>query len=357
MPDASAAERTEQPTAKRLSDARREGNVPQIHELVSVVTLLALIVTIALSSEHLAGWATSLVKEGMSCRTQVFSSPDAFINFLNTKIIDSIIISIPIFAAITVCVVFVSFVLIGPNFASGAIKLKLDAINPASGLQQLFNLKSMVTLLVSIIKLILISIIVWVYLSDQLDTFMKLRWAWSTQIITTTGSIIFGVCIRVCIAVLALAIAETFYQKWQYTENLKMTKQEVKQEHKDTEGVPETKGRIRKIQLQMSMKRMLQDVPKAKVVLVNPTHFAVAIKYDQKTMAAPTVVAKGADHMAEKIMEVARAYGVPIIRRPELTRTIFATVPIDKPIPQELYVAVAEVMAMLHRLRQKRRKS
>ena len=119
----------------------------------------------------------------------------------------------------------------------------------------------------------------------------------------------------------------------------------------------ETKGRIRKIQLQMSMKRMLQEVPKAKVVLVNPTHFAVAIRYDQGTMEAPMVVAKGADHMAEKIMEVARAYGVPIVRRPELTRTIFATVPIDKPIPQELYVAVAEVMAMLHRLRQKRRRN
>jgi flagellar biosynthetic protein FlhB len=357
MPDASAAEKTEQPTAKRLSDARKKGNVLQIQELVSVVTLLALIVTIALSSERLAGWATSLTKEGMSCRTQMFSSPDAFINFLNTKIIDSIIISIPILAAMTVCVVFISLVLIGPNFAGEAIQLKLDAINPASGIQQLFNMKSMVTLLVSIIKLILISIIVWVYLRDKIDTFMKLRWAWSTQIITTTGGIIFGVCIRVCIAVLVLAIAETFYQKWQYTENLKMTKQEVKQEQKDIEGSPEIKGRIRRIQLQMSMKRMLQEVPKAKVVLVNPTHFAVAIKYDQKTMIAPTVVAKGADHMAEKIMEVARAYGVPIVRRPELTRTIFATVPIDKPIPQELYVAVAEVMAMLHRLRQKRRKS
>ncbi|MGA2677999.1 MAG: flagellar biosynthesis protein FlhB [Sedimentisphaerales bacterium] len=357
MPDASAAERTEQPTAKRLLDARSKGNVPQIHELVSVVTLLALMVTIALLSEHLAVWATSLIKEGMSCRTQVFSSPDTFINFFNTKIIDSIIISIPIFAAMTVCAVFISLALIGPNFASGAIQLKFDAINPTSGIQQLFNMRSLVALLVSIIKLILISIIVWVYLSDQIDTFMKLRWAWSAQIITTTGGIIFGVCIRVCIAVLVLAIAETFYQKWQYTENLKMTKEEVKQEHKDTEGSPEIKGRIRRIQLQMSLKRMLQEVPKAKVVLVNPTHFAVAIKYDQKTMIAPMVVAKGADHMAEKIMEVARAYGVPIVRRPELTRTIFATVPIDKPIPQELYVAVAEVMAMLHRLRQKRRKS
>jgi flagellar biosynthetic protein FlhB len=357
MSDASAAERTEQPTAKRLGEARSKGNVPQIQELVSVVTLIGLIVAIAASSGQLAGWATALTREGMSCRTQIFTNSDAFINFINTKIIDSIIVSIPILAALVGCAVFTSLVIIGPNFAPGAIEMKFDAINPAAGIQQFFNMRSLVALLVSIIKLILISIIVWVYLSDKIDTFMKLRWAWSTQIITTTGGLIFGVCIRVCIAVLVLAIAETFYQKWQYIEKLKMTKQEVKQENKDTEGSPETKGRIRRIQLQMSMKRMLQEVPKAKVVLVNPTHFAVAIKYDQKTMIAPTVVAKGADEMAEKIMEVARAYGVPIVRRPELTRTIFATVPIDKPIPQELYVAVAEVMAMLHRLRQKRRKS
>jgi flagellar biosynthesis protein FlhB len=193
------------------------------------------------------------------------------------------------------------------------------------------------------------------YLSDKLDTLMQLRWAWSVQIITTTGSIIFGVCIRVCIALLVLAIGETFYQKWKYIETLKMTKQEVKQENKDLEGSPEIKGRIRRIQMQMSMKRMLQEVPKARVVLVNPTHFAIAIKYDPATMDAPMVVAKGADHMAEKIMEVARAYGVPIVRRPELARTIFATVQIDEPIPQNLYVAVAEVMAMLHRLRKRRR--
>jgi flagellar biosynthetic protein FlhB len=355
MPEGSAAEKTEQPTSKRLGEARGKGNVPQIGELVSIVTLIGLVVSIAASSGQLAGWATALTREGMSCQAHIFTNSDAFINFINTKITDSIIVSMPILAALVGCAVFTSLAVIGPTFAPGALEMNFDVINPAAGMQQLFNMRSMVTLLVSMLKLILISIIVWVYLSGQIDTLMKLRWAWSAQIISTTASIIFGVTIRICIALLVLAIAETIYQKWQYIENLKMTKQEVKQENKDTEGSPEIKSRIRKIQMQMSFKRMLQEVPKAKVVLVNPTHFAVAIKYDQATMDAPTVVAKGADDMAQKIMEVARAYGIPIVRRPELARTIFATVRLDEPIPQNLFVAVAEVMAMLHRLRKRRK--
>ncbi len=356
MPEGSAGERTEQPTSRRLSEARGKGNVPQVQELVSIVTLIALIVAIALSSDRLSAWATSLIREGMSCKTQAFSNSDAFISFINIKIIDSMMIIMPILASIVGIAVFTTLALIGPNFAAEALTMKFNLINPSAGLQQIFAIGTIVKLLISILKLIFISTIVWVYLHDKFDTILALRWSWSTQIMATTGGIIFGVCIRICVAVLMLAIGDTFYQKWKYTENLKMTKQEVKQEHKDTEGSPEIKGRIRRIQMQISMKRMLQEVPKAKVVLVNPTHFAVAIRYDHGIMEAPMLVAKGADQMAEKIMEVARAYGVPIIRRPELTRTIFATVPIDKPIPQELYVAVAEVMAMLHRLRQKRRK-
>jgi flagellar biosynthetic protein FlhB len=243
----------------------------------------------------------------------------------------------------------------GPNFAPEAIQLKFDVLNPASGLQQLFNGKNMFKLLVSILKLILISLIVWIYLSDQVDRIMNLRWAWSGQIIGTIAAIIFGLSIRVCGALLVLALADTLYQKWKYIEELKMTRQEIKQELKDTEGSPEVKVRIRRIQIQMSMKRTLQDVPKARVVLVNPTHVAVALKYDSPNMDAPVVLAKGADHIAEKIMEIARAYGVPIIRRPELARAIFSTVQIGEAIPQELYVAVAEVLAMLLRLKRRKR--
>jgi flagellar biosynthetic protein FlhB len=133
-----------------------------------------------------------------------------------------------------------------------------------------------------------------------------------------------------------------------------MTRQEVKQERKETEGSPEVKGRIRRIQFEAAAKRMLQEVPKASVVLVNPTHVAVALRYESRTMDAPVMVAKGADHLAERIREIARAYGVPVVRRPELARTIFATVEPGHPIPEHLYVAVAEVLALIYRLRRKK---
>jgi flagellar biosynthetic protein FlhB len=310
---------------------------------------------LALFYHRLAAWAAALTREGLSCRTEIFANGDMFINFLNGKIFDSIAVSIPILAAMAGGVILTSMAVIGANFAPEALTLRFDSISPSNNLQQLFNTKSMVKLLVSVLKFVIVSIIVWGYLKDQVDTLMNLRWAWSGQFIAVTAGIVFGLCIRVCIALLVLAIADTFYQKWKYIEDLKMTRQEVKQEHKDIEGSPEVKSRIRRIQIQMTMKRMLHEVPKAKVVLVNPTHVAVALKYETPAMDAPVVVAKGADHIAEKIMEVARAYGVPVIRRPELARTIYATVKIDEPIPQNLYVAVAEVLAMLHRLRQRRR--
>jgi len=355
MADMPAAERTEQPTARRLQKARDKGNVPQSQELVSVVMLLSLVGILAILSHWLGNWAAALTREGLTCRTQIFTNSDAFINFINTKVIDSIFISIPLFAAMTGGAILATLAVGGPNFAPEAIQLKFDVLNPTSGMQQLFNGKNMVKLVVSILKLILISIIVWIYLSSQVDRIMSLRWAWSGQIIATIASIIFGLSIRVCGALLVLALADTLYQKWKYIEELKMTRQEIKQELKDTEGSPEVKGRIRRLQIQMSMRRMLQDVPKARVVLVNPTHVAVAIKYDSPNMDAPVVLAKGADHVAEKIMEVARAYGIPIIRRPELARAIFSTVQIGHPIPQELYIAVAEVLAMLLRLKRRKR--
>ena len=133
-----------------------------------------------------------------------------------------------------------------------------------------------------------------------------------------------------------------------------MTRQEVKEERRQTEGLPEVKTRIRKVQIEMAAKRMLQEVPKANVVLVNPTHIAVALRYEAKTMEAPVVVAKGANHLAEKITEIARAYGVPIVRKPELARTIYSTAKLGSAIPESLYVAVAEVLAMVYRLRHRK---
>jgi flagellar biosynthetic protein FlhB len=354
MADKPAAERTHQPTARRLGKARKQGQVPRSQELPSVVSIIVLTTMVALSAPKLMQWLTIQMRQGMSCEIGAFTNSKAFMNFISTKIIDSILLMCPILAALSAGAIFASIAVSGLNFAPAAVKLKFTQLNPVSGLQNLVNAKSMVGLLASILKLFFVSIIVWLYIRSNLDAFAAIRWAWSAQILAAMAKIILGLMIRVCIALLVIAIADVLYQKWKYTEDLKMTRQEVKEERKEVEGSPEVKKRIRKIQFEMTLRRMLQEVPKASVVLVNPTHVAVALRYEPKTMEAPVMVAKGADHMAEKIREIARAYGVPVVRKPELARTIYSTVKLGGAIPQTLYVAVAEVLAMIYRLRRRK---
>ncbi|OHB79359.1 MAG: flagellar biosynthesis protein FlhB [Planctomycetes bacterium RBG_16_55_9] len=354
MADNSAAEKTEQPTPKRLEQARAKGQVPHSEELTSIVTLLVLVWMVALFSPSLMQWMQMEVKEGMSCQNGIFTDANAFIGFVHRKLISLALVISPILAAISVGAAASCIAVGGLNFAPSAIELKFSQINPVSGFAKLVNARSVVRLLMSIAKLILVTLIVWLYLDGKLDVLAGLRWAWSGQMLVCIARIILGLVVRVGIALLVLGIADTLYQKWKYKQDLMMTRQEVKQERKDTEGSPEIKVRIRRIQLGMAAKRMLKEVPKASVVLVNPTHVAVALRYEGKTMEAPVLVAKGADHLAEKIREIARAYGVPIVRRPELARTIYATVEPGHPIPDVLYVAVAEVLAMIYRLRRRK---
>jgi len=371
VPDKPASERTERPTSKKLSKAKSKGQTPQSQELMSFVSIVVLVAMVALLATGLTRWFIVQLKQGMSCETSVFANNKAFINFVNAKITDFIVVIIPICTALYIGAVVGSVVVGGLNYSPGAIKLNFSILNPVGGLGKLLNMRSMVRLLSSILKLLFISIIAWFYLKDKLEVLATLRWAWSLQILAVIAKLILGLCIRVCIALLVLGVADTVFQKWKYIQDLKMTKQEVKEERRQTEGAPEVKSRIRRIQLQMAMKRMLQEVPKASVVLTNPTHVAVALRWDpaakrpqadkhQKTRSgvrepeAPVLVAKGADHLAEKIREIARAYGVPIVRKPELARTIYSTVELDSPIPSTLYVVVAEVLALVYRLRHRR---
>ncbi|MHC4541370.1 MAG: EscU/YscU/HrcU family type III secretion system export apparatus switch protein, partial [Planctomycetota bacterium] len=270
------------------------------------------------------------------------------------KTVRVLLVMLPIVAALCVGSVGACVGVGGLNFAPGAIELKFSQINPVRGLAKLVDTRSLVRLVTSIVKLILVALVAWFYLYSKLDVLSGLRWAWPGQMLAVIAQIILGLMIRMGVALLIVAMVDVFYQKWKYTHDLKMTRQEVKQERKDTEGSPEIKGRIRRIQFEAAAKRMLQEVPKASVVLVNPTHVAVALRYEAKTMDAPVMVAKGADHLAERIRETARAYGVPVVRRPELARTIYSTVEPGNPIPEHLYMAVAEVLALIYRLRHKK---
>ena len=355
MANESAAERTEQPTSKKLQKARAKGQVAQSQELTSIVTILVLVAVVFLLRSSLMLWMQAEIRDGMSCRSSVFADTQTFLDFINTKIVSVLLAMAPILAAMTVAAAAATIGVGGLHFSPGAIELKFDQLNPVSGFGKLVNGRSLVRFLTSIVKLILVALVAWYYLWGQLDVIAGLRWAWSGQLLAAMGQIILGLMIRIGLALLIVGLADAFYQKWKYMNDLKMTRQEVKQERKESEGAPEVKSRIRRIQFEAAARRMLQEVPKATVVLVNPTHVAVALRYEAKTMDAPVMVAKGADELAEKIREIARAYGVPIVSRPELARTIFATVEPGHPIPEHLYVAVAEVLALIYRLRHKKR--
>jgi flagellar biosynthetic protein FlhB len=355
MPERPAAERTEQPTPRRLQKARESGQVPQSQELASAVTLMVLLLATALLGPGLFRWCKTKLVAGLAPGPDTaFTDPQTFLKFLNATTLDSMVALLPILAALTAAGVLASAAVGGLTFSPEALRLKWNAINPAVAVQQLLDKRALVRLLTSILKLLFVSVIVWLYLRDKLEVLAALRWAWSTEMISATARIILGLGLRVGIAIMAIGLADAFYQRWQHLQELKMTRQEVRQEHKDLEGSPEIKARIRRLQVEMSMRRLMREVPKASVILVNPTHVAVALRYEAKTMEAPVLLAKGADLLAERIIKIGRSYGIPIVRRPAVARAIYATVKPGRAIPEALYMAVAEVLAMIYRLRQRK---
>lgn len=354
MAEKPASEKTEQPTQKRLEKARQEGQVAQSQELPAVVSIVALVGVLVFSGPGLLKWFMVLLEQGLSADTSVFTDNQTFVKYFNSRIGGAIIAVLPLLASLFGAVVLSCIAVSGLNFSPQSLKPKLSELDPIKGFAKLFNLKSLVKLIISIAKILTVSVVVWFFLHSKIEELTSLRWAWSGQFFAMTSELILGMLTRICVVLLIIAVTEVIFQKWKYIEDLKMTKEEVKQERKDTEGSPELKGRVRRVQMEMSQNRMLQEIPKADVVVVNPTHVAVVLKYDPKTMDAPKLVAKGADHIAEKIREIARAYGVPIVRKPELARTIFSTVKEGHPVPSGLYTSVAEVLAMIYRLRKNR---
>jgi flagellar biosynthetic protein FlhB len=354
MAERPAAEKTEQPTPRRLQKAKEKGQVAYSEELPAVSSIIVLIIVLFLSAPSLLKWFMAQMAQGLSGNIGIFADSRAFTTFFNTQIISSISVLFPIFAALVAGALLSCVFVSGLNFAPEALTPKFSEINPVKGWEKLFNIKSIIKLGISIAKLIVVAIVVWFYLSSKIKTLAVIQWSEPSQIMVSIAEMILGLLIRVGLALLVIAGIDVFFQKWKHNQELKMTKQELKQELKDTEGSPEIKSRIRRIQIELTKKRMIQEIPKANVVLVNPTHVAVALRYDSKTMDSPVLVAKGADYLAEKIREIARAYGVPIISRPELARTIYSTVKTGQSIPEKLYAAVAEVLAMIYRLRHRK---
>jgi len=353
MPE-NLAERTEQPTTRRLAKAYEEGQVPYSQELVSAVSLIALLAAAALMGPRVVQWANAEIREAMTCDFSRLATQQAFVSYMNDKLLAAAAILLPFLLILVIFTTGANIMISGIRWTPKALALKFNQINPVNGMRQLISPSALVRLCLSILKLIFIGAIAYFYLRGKLTELATLQWAWTPQIMGALSRLILGVVIRLCIGLLVIGIIDLVYQKRKFIKNLMMTRQEVKEERRDTETPPEVQRRIRQKQYELATRRMLQEVPKASVVIVNPNHVAVALRYDPNTMAAPVVVAKGGDHICEKIKEVARAYGVPIIRRPAIARSLYSSAQLGKTIPDSLFAAVAEILALVYRLRQRR---
>jgi len=350
-----AADKTEQPTPERLRRAREEGQVPTSQELPLALTLGTLLLAVSFSAEGLWQWFSNQIIECFTLSGQLRLNTGTVTGLLATKGWAAFAIVAPFMVALGTVSVASGLLVGGWAFAPKAVTLKPENMDPVKGLKRLFSTRSLVRLVSSWVKLGIMVAIVLTYLRGRLGECLALAWATPMASLGVIMQVILGLTARFATGMVVIALIDVLYQKWQHKKDLRMSKQEVKEERRQHEAAPEVRSRLRQVQIEMVRKRMLHEVPKADVVLVNPTHVAVALQYDSAAMDAPMVTAKGADFLAERIRDIARAHGVPILRRPELARTIYRTVDAGDPVPEPLYVAVAEILALIYRLRRERR--
>ena len=345
-------EKTEEPTAKKRADARKKGQVGRSQELNTAFVLLVGFFTLKLLWD-------SIYLSIASYTTYVFTNLNQSVDTENIiHIFIGIIVvlaktAFPVMFAIMLIGLAINFFQVGLTFTE-SIEFKLDKLNPINGFGRIFSKRSLVELAKSFFKILVIGFFLYRFIHEQILAMPQFMFFDLTTSLALVAEIIFQMAFIVIGVIMIMALMDYGYQKWQTTQDLKMTKQEVKDEMKQSEGDPQIKGKIRQKQRQMAMARMMKEVPKADVIVTNPTHYAIALSY-QQGMSAPLVVAKGQDLVAQRIKEIAREARVPIIENKPLARAIYAAVQIGDAIPQELYQAVAEVLAYVYRLKHARR--
>ncbi len=354
MAEQSAQARTEAPTEKRIADAKKEGQLAESQEVPTAMTLGMLLVLLTLTISGLMQWLYEQVYLGVSYDANGPLGNGALMTLLHSKATQCLLRLMPFVIAGLVVSVLASMITAGWAVTPKNVGLKFARINPISGLKNMFSLKSLQKLVVSLAKLAVLSIIVYLYIRAKTPQAIELMHLKVWDMLVGISHMVLGLAVRCTLALTVIAVADLLFQKWKYKHDLRMTKQEVKEERKQYEVSGELKGRRRAVQVEMSRKRMLTDVPQADVVVTNPTHVSVAVKYDKLTMDAPIVLAKGADLLALKIREIAVEHDVAIVERAPLARTLYATCEVGQAIPEALFVAVAEVLAMIFRLRRKR---
>jgi flagellar biosynthetic protein FlhB len=348
------AEKSEAPSAHRLAEARSRGQVMKSVEVNSALVLL-------IGAWLLQGPGSDLFRglsEIVVDTIHKMNVTDITYLWLQQTIIQDFgRLAIPlasILFGLMVVGVTVTLVQIGFVWADKRPAFDFSRMNPLSGLKRIFSTSGLFELLKSTAKLSMIGYVAYSYLQENLNSILELSQMEFRSAIARWVSLAAGLVIRIATFYLGLAVADYLYQRWQFMRNMRMTKEEVKEEYKQQEGDPTIKGRIREQQRRMARMRMMSSVPKADVIITNPTHLAVAVKYDSNAMEAPRVLAKGAQFVAEKIVEIGKNNNVPVVQNVQLARAMYKVVEIDQDIPPDLYMAMAEVLAYVYRLKNRK---
>lgn len=353
MAEESFQERTEQPTAKRIKEARDRGQVARSAELSSVVIMLASAASLMALAPMISGSSREMITWIFNNATRFNLDVNSLPGFLLQTSWMFVKLAGPMILVLTVVALAISYLQVGSIFSMQALEPKFDKLNFVSGLKNLISIRAMVTAARDVIKLIIIALIAFYAIKKEIPGMIAFADMSILDISAAMIAISLRIAFKILIALAIIALLDYLYQKWDYTKGLRMSIQDIKEELKQTEGNPQIKGRIRAIQREQARKRMMQEVPKADVVITNPTHIAVALKYDTDTMNAPTVIAKGERLVAEAIKKLAREAGVPVIENKPLARALFKTVEIGMQIPADLYKAVAEILAHVYNLNKK----
>ncbi|WP_353892080.1 flagellar biosynthesis protein FlhB [Proteinivorax hydrogeniformans] len=346
-------EKTEKATPKKRKDARKKGQVLKSPEVSSAFILIVAFSTLHFWTPVMFERMIGFMKFSMTEYFNTTFEPIYVYQIIVRMIVEGLIIFAPIGVAIVIIGILVNYLQVGFLLTGEPLKVKLSRLNPIEGAKKIFSKKAIIQLVKSLLKVGFIGSIVYVLLNSFFDE-IYLLWEMDFLVgVSKIGSTVTKIALFSGSAMILIAILDYIAQWFEFEKNLKMSKQEIKDEHKQVEGDPQVKGRIKEQQRSMAMNRMMQDVPKADVVITNPTHYAIAIKYDQSTKHAPKVVAKGKDNVAQKIKQIADQEDVVMYEDVKLARALFKSVEIGEQIPYEFYKAVAEVLAFVYRLKGK----
>ncbi|MDQ1362787.1 MAG: flagellar biosynthesis protein FlhB [Pseudomonadota bacterium] len=347
----SGQERTEQPTPKRQEDARKKGQIARSRELNTMaVMLVSAMAMVMLGKEMIADLGELMKRHMQPSRADIFDV-SAMLRLLNEATLDALWLLAPVLVLLVVVALLAPLSIGGWAFSLEAMQPRLNKLDPIKGIRRLFSAKSLVELLKAMAKFALVTAVAIGVIWLQMDEFIQLGSESLEPGLGHAGELLTTAFLYVSAALVLIAAVDVPFQIWDHNKQMRMTRQEIRDEMKDTEGKPEVRSRIRQLQREMAQRRMMEAVPKADVVVTNPTHFAVALKYDPKRMRAPTVLARGTDLVALNIRKIAEENNIARIEAPPLARALYHTTEIGQEIPQGLYLAVAQLLAYVFQLK------